>query len=31
VQFYPSLLSIARAKKTLTEHYLAEETAAARK
>ena len=31
VQFYPSLLSIARAKKTLTEHYLSEETAAARK
>ena len=31
VQFYPSLLSIARTKKTLTDHYLAEETNSARK
>jgi len=31
VQFYPTLLSIARAKKTLTTHYLSEETKAARK
>lgn len=31
VQFYPTLLSIARTKKTLTDHYLSEETNAARK
>jgi len=28
VQFYPELLAIARTKKTLTEHYLTEETGA---
>jgi cytochrome P460 len=28
VQFYPTLLSIARTKKTLTDHYLSEETGA---
>ena len=31
VQFYPTLLSIARTKKTLTEHYLSEEAKSARK
>ena len=31
VQFYPTLLSIARAKKTLTDHYLSEEAKGARK
>ena len=31
VQFYPALLSIARAKKTLTDHYLAEEANPAQK
>jgi hypothetical protein len=31
VQFYPTLLSIARTKKTLTAHYLSEEAKAARK
>ncbi len=31
VQFYPTLLSIARAKKTLTDHYLSEEAKSARK
>jgi hypothetical protein len=31
VQFYPTLLSIARTKNTLTDHYLSEETNAARK
>ena len=31
VQFYPTLLSIARTKKTLTDHYLTEETNAVRK
>jgi hypothetical protein len=31
VQFYPTLLSIARTKNTLTDHYLAEETKGARK
>jgi hypothetical protein len=30
VQFYPTLLSIARAKKTLTDQYLSEETNGAR-
>jgi len=31
VQFYPTLLSIARTKKTLTDHYLSEESKGARK
>jgi hypothetical protein len=31
VQFYPELLAIARTKKTLTEHYLAEEAKGAQK
>lgn len=31
VQFYPTLLSIARSKNTLTAHYLSEEAKAARK
>jgi len=31
VQFYPTLLSVARTKKTLNDHYLTEETSAARK
>jgi hypothetical protein len=31
VQFYPALLSVARTKNTLTEHYVAEEAAAAQK
>ena len=31
VQFYPELLSIARTKRTLTEHYLSEESKAAQK
>jgi hypothetical protein len=31
VQFYPTLLPIARAEKTLTAHYLAEEPSGARK
>ena len=31
VQFYPTLLSIARAKKTLTDHYLSEEAKSAQK
>jgi len=31
VQFYPTLLSIARTKKTLTDHYLAQETNGTRK
>jgi hypothetical protein len=31
VQFYPTLLSIARTKRTLTDHYLSEETNGARK
>jgi hypothetical protein len=31
VQFYPTLLSIARAKNTLTGHYLSEEASSARK
>jgi len=31
VQFYPTLLAIARTKKTLTDHYLSEEANAARK
>ena len=31
VQFYPTLLSIARTKKTLTDHYLSEETNGASK
>ena len=30
VQFYPTLLPVARAKKTLTDHYLAEEAKAGR-
>ena len=31
VQFYPTLLAIARTKRTLTDHYLSEEAKAARK
>ena len=31
VQFYPTLLSVARAKNTLTAHYLSEEAKAARR
>ena len=31
VQFYPTLLSVARTKNTLTDHYLSEEANAARK